>query len=274
MMTRRRSVQPNSCSGINLFILTEDTVTLAGLEAIIDQDDNVSLIGRAVDGAHGIRCLEKTELQPHVIIIGEPPSKRTICENVQQIFSKYRQEKSRPKMIVVSQNDDDDVIVAALRLGVNGYLARVGSSVELLHSIQIVAKGGAAFSPSIAARFSRYFSNMRSLPELTGFSDLTNRELEILELLADGLGNQQIARRLFLAEKTVRNYVSRIFAKLEVHDRATAAVRARDAGFGGQNDSSGVEERVHDGEAPAAPEFGRQRDRALVLVEEARAELR
>jgi DNA-binding CsgD family transcriptional regulator len=115
---------------------------------------------------------------------------------------------------------------------------------------------------------------MRSLPELTGFSDLTNRELEILELLADGLGNQQIARRLFLAEKTVRNYVSRIFAKLEVHDRATAAVRARDAGFGGQNDSSGVEERVHDGEAPAAPEFGRQRDRALVLVEEARAELR
>lgn len=266
-------MQPNSCSEINLFILSEDTVTLAGLEAIIDQDDNVSLIGRAVDGTDGMRCLEKSELHPHVIIIGEPPSKRTICENVQQILSKYRHEKSRPKMIVVSQNDDDDVIVAALRSGVNGYLARVGSSEELLHSIRIVAKGGAAFSPTIAARFSRYFSTVRSLPVLTGFSDLTSRELEILDLLAGGLGNRQIARRLFLAEKTVRNYVSRIFAKLEVHDRATAAVRARDAGFGEQSDSSGAEAQVSDGETPAAQEFGRREDRALTLVEDARAEI-
>jgi DNA-binding NarL/FixJ family response regulator len=218
---------------INLFILSEDPVAVAGLRAIIDQDEKVSLVGRTVDGFDGIRCLENTELHPHVIILGEPPSKRTICENAQQIFSRYRREKSRPRLIVVSQNDDDDVIVAALRVGVSGYLARIGSSEELLHSIKIVAKGGAAFSPTIASRFSRYFSTMHSLPELTGFSDLTSRELEILELLAGGLGNQQIARRLFLAEKTVRNYVSRIFAKLEVHDRATAAVRARDAGFGG-----------------------------------------
>jgi DNA-binding NarL/FixJ family response regulator len=229
-----------ACSGrsseveINVFILSEDPVALAGLEVLIDQDEKVSLIGRAVDDPDGIRCLENIELQPHVIILGEPPSKRTICENVQQIVTKYRGKKSRPKIIVVSQNDDDDVIVAALRVGVNGYLARIGSSEELVHSVQIVAKGGAVFSPTIAARFSRYFSTMRSLPELTGFSDLTSRELEILELLADGLGNQQIARRLFLAEKTVRNYVSRIFAKLEVHDRATAVVRARDAGFGAQ----------------------------------------
>ncbi|MFE6908575.1 LuxR C-terminal-related transcriptional regulator [Streptomyces erythrochromogenes] len=219
---------------INLFILSEDPVSRAGLEAIVDRDEEVSLIGRAADGPDGLRCLEKTELQPHVIILGEPPSKRTICENVQQIDSKYRHAKSRPKMIVVSRNDDDDVIVAALRVGVNGYLARIGSPEELLHSLQIVAKGGAAFSPTIAARFSRYFSTMRGLPELTGFSDLTSRELEILELLAGGLGNHQISRLLFLAEKTVRNYVSRIFAKLEVHDRATAVARARDAGFGGQ----------------------------------------
>jgi DNA-binding NarL/FixJ family response regulator len=70
---------------------------------------------------------------------------------------------------------------------------------------------------------------------LTGFSDLTSRELEILELVAGGLGNQQIARQLFLAEKTVRNYISRIFAKLDVHDRTMAAMRARDAGLGGDD---------------------------------------
>jgi DNA-binding NarL/FixJ family response regulator len=225
---------------INLFVLSEDPVIRAGLEAIIEQDEKISLVGQAVDGCDGIRCLGTTESQPHVIILGEPSSKRTICENVQPIITYYHGRKSRPKIIVVSQNDDDDVIVAALRVGVNGYLARMGSSDELLHAIRIVAKGGAAFSPTIATRFSRYFSMIRNPPELTVFSDLTSRELEILELIADGLGNQQIARQLFLAEKTVRNYVSRIFAKLEVHDRTMAAVRARDAGLGVVSSSHGI----------------------------------
>ncbi|MFJ9036835.1 DNA-binding response regulator [Streptomyces sp. NPDC102406] len=216
-------------SDINLLILSEDPVARAGLEAIVDKDVEVSLLRRS----DRLRCPPGEAAQPHVIILGEPPSKRFICDNVQQILSTYGRALTRPRTLVVSQNDDDDVIVAALRVGVNGYLSRIGSPEELLHSIRIVAGGGAAFSSTIAARFSRYFSTMPSIPELTGFADLTVRELEILELLADGMGNQQIARRLFLAEKTVRNYVTRIFAKLGVHDRASAAVRARDAGLGG-----------------------------------------
>ncbi|MFF0106690.1 LuxR C-terminal-related transcriptional regulator [Streptomyces hirsutus] len=224
---------------INLFVISNNPVALAGLEAIFDQDDEVTVIGRAVDGSDGIRCLEHTESEPHVIIIGEPSSKRTVSEDVHRITSRYRNEKSRPKVIVVSQNDDDDAIFAALRGGVNGYLAHIGSSEELLYALQIVAKGGAAFSPTIAVRLSQYFTAMQLLREPTEFSDLTGRELEILTLLADGMGNQQIARRLYLAEKTVRNYVSRIFAKLEVHDRTTAAVLARDAGLGGPGGLAG-----------------------------------
>jgi DNA-binding NarL/FixJ family response regulator len=219
---------------VNLFIITEDPVALAGLEAIINQDEETSLIGRALNGSGGSNSFENVEPQPHVIILGEPSSKRTICEDVHQILTKYRHKKSQPNILVVSQDQNDDVIVAALRVGVKGYLARIESSDELLHSIQVVARGGAAFSSVIAARFDRYFSTMRSFPELAGLPDLTSREMEVLELLAAGLGNQQIARRLFLAEKTVRNYVSRIFAKLEVHDRTMAAVRARDAGLGGE----------------------------------------
>ncbi|MEV0183539.1 response regulator transcription factor [Streptomyces sp. NPDC050625] len=219
---------------INLFILSEDPVSLAGLEAIVEQDDRVNLLGTAVDESHGLRCLEDTALQPDVVILGEPPSKRAICRDVARIVSRYRHEKSRPQIVVVSQNHYDDVIVSALRLDVNGYLARIASSEELLQSLQIVARGGAAFSSAIAARFSRYFSTMQRLPEPSELSHLTSREMEILELLANGLNNRQIARRLFLAEKTVRNYVSRIFTKLEVHDRASAALRARDAGFGDQ----------------------------------------
>ncbi|MFC9634000.1 LuxR C-terminal-related transcriptional regulator [Streptomyces mirabilis] len=222
---------------INLFILSEDPVSLAGLEAIVEQDDSVNLIGTAVDESHGLRCLENNPLRPDVVIIAEPPSKRAICRNVAWIVSLYRQEKSRPQIVVVSQNDYDDVIVSALRLGVNGYLARIASPEELFQALHIVARGGAAFSPTIAARFSRFFATIQRLPEPPEFSQLTSREAEILELLADGMNNRQIARRLFLAEKTVRNYVSRIFTKLEVHDRAAAVLRARDAGFGDQADA-------------------------------------
>ncbi|MEV0735383.1 response regulator transcription factor [Streptomyces sp. NPDC050549] len=222
---------------INLFILSEDPVSLAGLEAIVEQDDSVNLIGTAVDESHGLRCLENNPLRPDVVLIAEPPSKRAICRNVAWIVSLYRQEKSRPQIVVVSQNDYDDVIVSALRLGVNGYLARIASPEELFQSLHIVARGGAAFSPTIAARFSSFFATIQRLPEPPEFSQLTSRETEILELLADGMNNRQIARRLFLAEKTVRNYVSRIFTKLEVHDRAAAVLRARDAGFGDQPDT-------------------------------------
>ncbi|MCX4423490.1 LuxR C-terminal-related transcriptional regulator [Streptomyces mirabilis] len=222
---------------INLFILSEDPVSLAGLEAIVEQDESVNLIGTAVDESHGLRCLENNPLRPDVVIIAEPPSKRAICRNVAWIVSLYRQEKSRPQIVVVSQNDYDDVIVSALRLGVNGYLARIASPEELFQALHIVARGGAAFSPTIAARFSRFFATIQRLPEPPEFSQLTSRETEILELLADGMNNRQIARRLFLAEKTVRNYVSRIFTKLEVHDRAAAVLRARDAGFGDQADA-------------------------------------
>ncbi|MFE2489909.1 LuxR C-terminal-related transcriptional regulator [Streptomyces mirabilis] len=222
---------------INLFILSEDPVSLAGLEAIVEQDDSVNLIGTAVDESHGLRCLENNPLRPDVVIIAEPPSKRAICRNVAWIVSLYRQEKSRPQIVVVSQNDYDDVIVSALRLGVNGYLARIASPEELFQALHIVARGGAAFSPTIAARFSRFFATIQRLPEPPEFSQLTSRETEILELLAEGMNNRQIARRLFLAEKTVRNYVSRIFTKLEVHDRAAAVLRARDAGFGDQADA-------------------------------------
>ncbi|WP_327403353.1 response regulator transcription factor [Streptomyces sp. NBC_01288] len=222
---------------INLFILSEDPVSLAGLEAIVEQDDSVNLIGTATDESHGLRCLENNPLRPDVVIIGEPPSKRAICRNIAWIVSLYRQEKSRPQIVVVSQNDYDDVIVSALRLGVNGYLARIASPEDLFQSLHIVARGGAAFSPTIAARFSSFFATVQRLPEPPEFSQLTTRETEILELLADGLNNRQIALRLYLAEKTVRNYVSRIFTKLEVHDRAAAVLRARDAGFGDQPDA-------------------------------------
>jgi DNA-binding NarL/FixJ family response regulator len=144
---------------INLFILSEDPVSLAGLEAIVERDERVNLIGTAMDEIYGLRCLDNAVPQPDVVILGEPPSKRAICRNVARIASRYRREKSRPQIVVVSKNDYDDVIVSALRLGVNGYLAHLASPEELIQSLQIVARGGAA-----SARRSQPVSAVTSPP--------------------------------------------------------------------------------------------------------------
>lgn len=236
---------------INLLLVSSDAVSLAGLRAMVDQDERICLVGRAMNGQGGIQCIEDADTTPHVVILGEPPTKDAMCENVAQIVARYRDDHSSPKIIVVSRDDSDDVIIAALRAGVVGYLSHIASSEELLHSVQMAAKGSATFSSTIAARFSRYFSTVENNNlEATSFCGLTSRELEILELLARGMRNRQIARRLHLGEKTVRNYVSRIFTKLDVHDRAAAALRARDAGFGRRTEDRGW---VPAGEPPRTP---------------------
>jgi DNA-binding NarL/FixJ family response regulator len=138
----------------------------------------------------------------------------------------------RPRVLVVSMYEEDDEVVAALRAGAHGYVAKEASREELLRAVRTVAEGGAVFSPAIAERLGTYFSAVHELPGRVAFPQLTNREREILDLLARGHNNRRIARQLVLSEKTVRNHISHIFAKLQVRNRADAVMRARDAGLG------------------------------------------
>jgi DNA-binding NarL/FixJ family response regulator len=160
------------------------------------------------------------------------PTKEAMCESAAQICARYRNGGTPPKILVVSRNDSDDAIIDAVRAGIVGYLSHVQVPEELHNAVQIVGKGGAIFSPTIAVRLSQFFSTGDNHSRSSSFYDLTARELQIVDLLASGMRNGEIARRLYLTEKTVRNYVSRIFVKLDVHDRAGAALRARGAGFG------------------------------------------
>lgn len=217
---------------VKILLMSKDPVTLAGLQAIVGGTEALSLINGTAVNCSGPPTVERAAPQPDVVILGEPHSKKYVSEIIQKFTANCQNGTPRPKFIVVSQNDDDDAIVAAVRAGASGYLSQVGSPDELLHAIQIAAQGGAVFSSKVAIRLSRYFSAMHNLQQGAKFPDLTSREIEILELLADGLENRQIAKQLFLSEKTIRNYVSRIFTKLEVTDRTMAAVRARDAGLG------------------------------------------
>ncbi|MCB9445699.1 MAG: response regulator transcription factor [Ardenticatenaceae bacterium] len=135
-------------------------------------------------------------------------------------------------VLMVTMFEDDQSVFAAMRAGARGYVLKGAKHDEMLRAIHAVSSGEAIFSPSIAGRMMNFFATSRAVIPSDDFSDLTDREREILTLIAQGESNAAIAKTLTISVKTVRNHVSNIFSKLQVADRAQAAIRARDAGLG------------------------------------------
>lgn len=136
------------------------------------------------------------------------------------------------RVLVLTMFDEDDAIFAAMRAGAHGYLLKGSPREEIVRAIRAVAAGTAVFGPTIARRVIEFFATPRPARETSVFPELTDREREVLTLIADGETNPTIARMLSLSPKTIRNHVSNIFLKLQVADRAQAIVRARRAGLG------------------------------------------
>jgi DNA-binding NarL/FixJ family response regulator len=141
-------------------------------------------------------------------------------------------EQPAVRVLVMTMSSDDEAVVAAMRAGARGYVVKGVSRTELLDAVRAAARGSAVFSPGVADRMAAWFGSLGSLPGKAAFPQLTDREREVLDRVARGHDNRRIARELFLSEKTVRNHVSNVFAKLDVEDRTAAAVRARNAGLG------------------------------------------
>jgi DNA-binding NarL/FixJ family response regulator len=133
-------------------------------------------------------------------------------------------------VLVLTMFDDDDWVFAAMRAGAKGYVLKGAEQQEIARAIMAVAAGEAIFGPAIATRVLAYFATPPATP--TPFPELTTREREVLDLIAAGRNNHQIADQLGLSAKTVANHISAIFAKLQVADRTQAILRARDAGLG------------------------------------------
>ena len=137
------------------------------------------------------------------------------------------------RVLVMTMSADDEAVLAAMRAGARGYVIKGAGRAELLHAVRTAAAGSAVFSPAVADRLGTYFSSLAALPGKEAFPQLTEREREVLDLVARGHDNRRIARELFLSEKTVRNHVSNVFTKLRVATRAEAIVKARSGGLGG-----------------------------------------
>jgi DNA-binding NarL/FixJ family response regulator len=135
-------------------------------------------------------------------------------------------------VLVVTMFEDDRSVFAAMRAGARGYLLKGAKYDEMLRAIRAVGAGEAIFSPAIAARLMDFFATIHSPTVPQAFPELSEREREILDLIAQGQKNADIADRLFLSPKTVRNHVSNILSKLQVADRTEAIIRAREAGLG------------------------------------------
>lgn len=142
-------------------------------------------------------------------------------------------------VLVLTMHEDDQALFGALRAGARGYLLKDADHPEIVRAILTLAAGDAVYGKAVARRIVDFFTDAHRDHAAQVFPELTDREREVLDLVAAGCGNHQIAGRLFLAEKTVRNHVSAILCKLQVSDRAAAVARARDAGLGERGPAAG-----------------------------------
>jgi DNA-binding NarL/FixJ family response regulator len=212
---------------IRVLIADDHPLFRDGLCTLLNSGSEAEVVGEAATGDETI-ALAAT-LQPDVILMD------INMPGVNGIEATRRILHTSPhiSILVVTMYEDDDSVFAAMRAGARGYLLKGADQEETLRAIKAVSRGEAIFSPAIAKRLIRYFSPTRAaVTPPQAFPELTDREREILTLLAQGHNNADIAQRLVLSPKTVRNHLSNVFNKLQVADRVQAIIRAREAGLG------------------------------------------
>jgi DNA-binding NarL/FixJ family response regulator len=211
-----------------VLIVDDHPLVRSGIQALLASVPDMAVAGTAGTGEEAVTMAE--QLQPDIVLMDLHMPGMNGIEATRRIL----QVSPRIGILVLTMLDDDDSVFAAMRAGARGYLLKGADQLEVLRAITVVGHGEAIFSPSIAQRLMQYFANMRPVLPRSVFPELTEREREILGLIGVGRTNAEIAGELVLSPKTVSNHVSNIFNKLQVVDRAQAALRAREVGLGSE----------------------------------------
>ena len=210
---------------LRILIADDHPLFRHGIREFLHLTSDIQVVGEATSGEEAITQAEV--LQPDVILMDVNMPRVNGIEATRRILHDY----PHIRILVVTMFEDDGTVFAAMRAGARGYILKDAEKENILRAIQAVANGEAIFSPTIATRLIDFFAAQAPTLPKEIFPSLTEREREILQLIARGQSNTEIAHELFLSPKTVYNYVSNILSKLQVADRAQAIIRAREAGL-------------------------------------------
>jgi DNA-binding NarL/FixJ family response regulator len=210
---------------IRILLVDDQKLMREGLRVLLELERDLDVVGEAADGESAVHAYAAH--QPDVVLMD---IRMPGMDGVEATW-RLRQQWPQARVIILTTFDDDEYVFEGLRAGALGYLLKDVSGADLAEAVRTVARGGALIEPSVARKVVAEFARLAppARPGEEGLPEpLTEREREVLRLLAEGLTNRQIAAQLFLAEGTVKNYVTSILQKLSVRDRTQAAVRARE----------------------------------------------
>ena len=209
---------------IRLVLADDHPVFAAGLRTVLDAEEDMQVTTVAATGRQALQAVIDDQPDIAILDLSMPDGDGLwVCAQV-------REAGLPTKVLILTMSDEDENVLAALRAGAYGYAVKGAGPDEITAAVRAVAHGEAVFGAGIAARILQHFSRVASAAP---FPQLTEREHEVLRLIAGGADNAAVSRRLGVSGKTVRNYVSNIITKLQVTDRTAAVLKARDAGLGG-----------------------------------------
>ncbi|GLW72338.1 DNA-binding response regulator [Kitasatospora phosalacinea] len=217
---------------IRVLIADDQAMVRAGFAALLSAQSDIDVVGDAADGRQALEVSGRTH--PDVVLMDVRMPEMDGLEAARRLLDPPPGAVHRPRVLMLTTFDVDDYVYEALRAGASGFLLKDAPPADLIAAVRVVAAGDALLAPSVTRRLIADFARHRPAPRRDPrlrLNGLTPRETEVLELIARGLSNQEIAAHLVLAEQTVKTHVGRILAKLELRDRAQAVVLAYESGL-------------------------------------------
>ncbi|MEU9132952.1 response regulator transcription factor [Kitasatospora sp. NPDC048540] len=217
---------------IRVLIVDDQAMVRAGFAALLNAQSDIDVVGDAADGRQALEVSGRTH--PDVVLMDVRMPEMDGLEAARRLLDPPPGVVHRPKVLMLTTFDVDDYVYEALRAGASGFLLKDAPPADLIAAVRVVAAGEALLAPSVTRRLIEDFARTRPAPRrdpALRLNGLTPRETEVLELIARGLSNQEIAARLVVAEQTVKTHIGRVLGKLGLRDRAQAVVLAYESGL-------------------------------------------